>query len=139
MLRQRFAARPEPRPSGERCGDLSSSLNLGVCGLQPRLAPCGSRTLSRMMEWMQFTARILMGVALLHLLCGGAVAVARQREAPAPAASKRAEAAPDDARIKAAGIRKLSGEHLTLYTDLPSTRAVDELPALFDQAYSQWQ
>jgi len=88
---------------------------------------------------MQPTATLLIGVALLFSTCGGAVAVAQQGEAPTPAESKSPQVAPDDARIKAAGIRKLSGEHLTLYTDLPSARAVDELPALFDQAYAQWR
>jgi hypothetical protein len=44
----------------------------------------------------------------------------------------------DEARTEAAGIRKLSGEHIALYTDLPSTPAVDELPKVFDQAFPQW-
>ncbi|MGQ9573753.1 MAG: hypothetical protein ACUVUC_00405 [Thermoguttaceae bacterium] len=35
-------------------------------------------------------------------------------------------------------VRKLSGKHLTLYTDLPSTPAVDALPEMFDQAVPQW-
>ena len=38
----------------------------------------------------------------------------------------------------AAEIRKLSGKHITLYTDLPSTPAVDALPEMFDQAFPQW-
>lgn len=41
-------------------------------------------------------------------------------------------------RVAAAGIRKLTGKHLTLYTDLPSAPAVDELPAVFDAALPQW-
>lgn len=36
------------------------------------------------------------------------------------------------------GIRRLSGEHLTLYTDLPPSADVDALPAVFDQAFPQW-
>ena len=36
------------------------------------------------------------------------------------------------------GIRKLEGKHLTLYTDLPSSPAIDTLPAIFDQAFPQW-
>ena len=44
----------------------------------------------------------------------------------------------DDAKIAAAGIRKLSSEHLILYTDLPAAAEVDELPAVFDQAVPQW-
>ncbi len=44
----------------------------------------------------------------------------------------------DDARAQAAGIRKLSGKRLILYTDLPSSTTVDELPEVFDQAFPQW-
>ncbi len=44
----------------------------------------------------------------------------------------------DDARAAAAGIRKLTGKRLTLYTDLPPSPAVDELPQVFDAAFPQW-
>jgi hypothetical protein len=44
----------------------------------------------------------------------------------------------DDDRLKAGGLRKLTGKHVTLYTDLPSKPAIDELPEVFDQAYPQW-
>jgi len=44
----------------------------------------------------------------------------------------------DDAKAAAAGIRKLASKRLTLYTDLPSTPEVDELPGMFDQAFPQW-
>lgn len=44
----------------------------------------------------------------------------------------------DDARAQAAGIRKLVGRHLVLYTDLPSDPETDKLPAVFDQAVPQW-
>lgn len=44
----------------------------------------------------------------------------------------------DDAQAAVAGIRKLQGKHLTLYTDLPSQPAVDELPQVFDLAVPQW-
>jgi hypothetical protein len=43
----------------------------------------------------------------------------------------------DDARVAAAGIRKLSGERLTLYTDL-SGDEIDRLPKVFEQAFPQW-
>ena len=50
-----------------------------------------------------------------------------------------ASAAPtvDDARAAAAGIRKLPGKRLTLYTDLVGDE-IDRLPALFEQAFPQW-
>jgi hypothetical protein len=40
----------------------------------------------------------------------------------------------DDGKIAAAGIRKLPGKHLTLYTDLPPGPAADELPRVCDAA-----
>ena len=43
----------------------------------------------------------------------------------------------DDACAAAAGIRKLPGKHLTLYTDL-SGPEIDRLPAVFEQAFPQW-
>ncbi len=47
--------------------------------------------------------------------------------------------AQDGARPAAQGaIRRLTSEHLTLYTDLPSDPQVDVLPELFDQAFPQW-
>jgi hypothetical protein len=44
----------------------------------------------------------------------------------------------DDARLRAAGIRKITSRHLVLYTDLPTDPEVDRLPAVFDQAVPQW-
>ena len=41
-------------------------------------------------------------------------------------------------RFAAANIRKLEGIHLTLYTDVPSAPAVDELPKVFDLAVEPW-
>ena len=49
-----------------------------------------------------------------------------------------AQPAIDDARLAADGIRKLSGKHLTLYTDLPRSEQIEILPAVFDQAFPQW-
>jgi hypothetical protein len=44
----------------------------------------------------------------------------------------------DDQRAAANGIRKIVGEHLTLYTDERDRPDVDELTAVFDQAVDQW-
>ncbi len=44
----------------------------------------------------------------------------------------------DEAKIQAAGIRKLAGKHLTLYTDLAADAEIDALPEVFDQAFLQW-
>lgn len=45
---------------------------------------------------------------------------------------------PDEATLKAAGIRTLTSEHLTLYTDLPSSPEVDQLPKVFELAIPLW-
>lgn len=44
----------------------------------------------------------------------------------------------DEAQTRRAGIRKLEGKHLRLFTDLPSSPEVDVLPEVFDQAFPQW-
>jgi hypothetical protein len=44
----------------------------------------------------------------------------------------------DEAKCRARGIRKLTSDHLILYTDVPSSPAVDELPHVFDLALPQW-
>jgi hypothetical protein len=44
----------------------------------------------------------------------------------------------DEDKAAAHGIRKVSGKILTLYTDLPTDREVDELPQVFEQAIPQW-
>ena len=44
----------------------------------------------------------------------------------------------DEGRIRAAGIRRLEGKHITLYTDLPAAKDVDELPRVFDAAVPLW-
>jgi hypothetical protein len=57
------------------------------------------------------------------------------------ATSARASAAErpiDEAKVREAGIRRLESRRLLLYTDLPSSPDVDELPQVFDQAVDQW-
>jgi len=44
----------------------------------------------------------------------------------------------DPAKIRSMGIRRLEGSRLTLYTDLPSHPAIEELPQVFEQAFPQW-
>lgn len=44
----------------------------------------------------------------------------------------------DERRVAAAGLRRIAGKHVTVYTDLPESDAVDALPGLFDQAVGQW-
>ncbi len=43
----------------------------------------------------------------------------------------------DQSRVATAGIRKLSGRRLTLYTDLTGEE-IDRLPDVFEQAFPQW-
>src|SRR5947209_19187092 len=58
--------------------------------------------------------------------------------APVIGAAADRSAVVDESRVRAAGIRKLEGKRLTLYTDLPPAAMVDELPEAFDQAFPQW-
>jgi hypothetical protein len=44
----------------------------------------------------------------------------------------------NESQAAAAGIRKVSSKHLTLYTDLPSSPEIDGLPKVFDLAFPQW-
>jgi len=44
----------------------------------------------------------------------------------------------DEGKIRAAGIRKLTGKAIALYTDLPAAAEIDELPQVFDAAVSAW-
>ena len=44
----------------------------------------------------------------------------------------------DEGKLAAAGIRKIAGKHLTLYTDLPAAPELDEYPRVFDLAVPQW-
>ncbi len=45
---------------------------------------------------------------------------------------------PNDRKLAELGIRKLTGDHLTLYTDLPNYPDVEELPQVFDAAFELW-
>ena len=44
----------------------------------------------------------------------------------------------DDTLVKAAGIQKISGTHIDLYTDVRDEPTINELVTAFDQAVSQW-
>jgi hypothetical protein len=82
-------------------------------------------------------------------LAGAAAADDNQPAKPRPAGSladlvERGKAAEfalpqvDEGKIAAAGIRKLTGKHLILYTDVPETVAeVQQLPAIFDLAVAE--
>ena len=44
----------------------------------------------------------------------------------------------DEATLQAAGIRTIKSRHLTLYTDLPASPEIDQLPLVFDLAIPRW-
>ena len=44
----------------------------------------------------------------------------------------------DPAALRRAGIRKVESQFLSLYTDLPPSKAIDELPEVFDAAVPEW-
>lgn len=101
---------------------------------------------------LSWTVNRLAGRTLAGLLCvaicapiGSATNGAEQApnsSAVQPAASPtnvQSASNVDETKISPAGIRKLSGKHITLYTDLSPQPSVDELPAVFDQAVALWQ
>lgn len=51
----------------------------------------------------------------------------------------QASAAVDDQQAARLGIRKLTGRHLVLYTDVPASEEVDALPQVFDAAFDKWK
>jgi hypothetical protein len=53
-------------------------------------------------------------------------------------AARRPRREIDEARAAAAGIRKLIGQRLVLFTDIAADPHVDELPDVFDAAFPQW-
>ncbi len=44
----------------------------------------------------------------------------------------------DEAKASAEGIRKIAGQRLILFTDMPYDPQIEELPAVFDQAFPIW-
>lgn len=44
----------------------------------------------------------------------------------------------DESQLPGLGIQKYAGRHLVLYSDLPATPEITELPAIFDLAVPQW-
>jgi hypothetical protein len=55
------------------------------------------------------------------------------------AAAARSATRHSDTALSQLGIRKLVGSHVTIYTDLPDSEALDELPEIFDRAVPQWE
>ena len=58
--------------------------------------------------------------------------------AGAPAAEPLPKIEVDPETLAAAGIRKLNGEYVTIYTDLTSGPEIDILPRVFDRAVPEW-
>ena len=74
---------------------------------------------------MRHTAQVLLSIIAL-------AALGRALAAPPPAREI------DVRRAEAAGLRVIDGRYLRLVTDLPSSDAVDDLPAVFDAAVPLW-
>ena len=77
------------------------------------------------------------GSTLADILLGGS----DLGEQPAVTAELAVDAEPvdvDQERVATFGIRKISGKHLDLYTDLPKATAIDQLPRVFDLAVPLW-
>jgi hypothetical protein len=74
----------------------------------------------------------------LGILIGGALAWGGRGLGAETAGRSSAEVSPgglDAGQIARMGIRRLEGNHLILYTDLPPQAEVDALPEVFDQAF----
>ncbi len=61
-----------------------------------------------------------------------------QRETPLPKSAQQVLQRVDMQRVRAAGIRRLEGRRLVLFTDLPPRPEVEELPRVFDAAFPHW-
>jgi hypothetical protein len=75
---------------------------------------------------------------LADLVTQGEPAGAAPAEPVAAFVANGAELAIDDTKAAAAGIRKLQGKHLTLYTDLVPSPDVDDFPEVFASAMPLW-
>jgi hypothetical protein len=60
------------------------------------------------------------------------------RDSPSRWSPDRARIEVDEARAAAAGIRKVAGQRLTLYTDVALDQEIEVLPEVFGQAFPQW-
>lgn len=58
---------------------------------------------------------------------------------PLSAAKKWTPPQIEPSRLEAAGIRRIVARHITLFTDVPSSKEIDSLPRLFDEAVIQWR
>lgn len=78
-----------------------------------------------------------------HIAAGpnraGATPTPTTRSDEIPSADANPLPAIDEDRLAEAGLRKLAGEHITIVTDLPPSRPVDELPGVFDLAVDAWR
>ena len=83
------------------------------------------------MQWRRLKIRSLASTIVFATLGTMLAPIAYAAEAP-PAREV------DVQRAAAAGLRELAGRHVRIFTDLPSSPAVDELPAVFDAAIPQW-
>ncbi|TWU30413.1 hypothetical protein [Bythopirellula polymerisocia] len=75
----------------------------------------------------------LINMLLLTVLSVSTIAASAQTPSDWPAPR-----VVDLARAASVGIREITGQHLKLWTDVPASTAVDELPQVFDAAIRQW-
>lgn len=100
-----------------KCKWSIADLRLAICNLQ--FATCGWGVLA-----------VLLGVSF----AGAQISEPRSGELTSPPTPRLV----DEDRARAAGIRKLAGKHLVLYTNARNSPGVDSLPAVFDLAVPQW-
>lgn len=105
---------------------IASRRSRRVRGLRPRLN--GRSCFARLMRTS--ITKLIQATGLAAALVASATR-ANAADAPPPRDV-------DAQRAAAAGIRELPGQHIRIFTDLPSSPEVDELPAVFDAAIPLW-
>ena len=101
------------------------------------VSPCFLPTLFQWLGWgtrfialpPSLSVLILFYFCALTALCNEPNQATRRQSSPPTI---------NEALVRSAGIRKLSGQHVVIYTDLPEQPEIDQLPVLFDQAVPQW-
>ena len=120
----------------KRLLDLDSTLILGTCWSRPYKKFSGPLVDSKNYDSKSraTNSRSLVGLILLltlwptsHDRCDGQTLVRSFRPRSV-----------DESRAAAAGIRKLTGRHITIYTDLAADQHVNQLTNVFDTAVPQW-
>ena len=76
----------------------------------------------------------ILGLVLILSLCATADAQTMSDINPAMQEAMKV----DLQLVEANGLRIIQGQHVTIYTDVPASESIEELPTIFDAAVPQW-